>query len=159
DTIRRHPSSVRAIASAGHELAAHGDVHEPVSHLDPEREHETLHRQLAAFEDLVGQRPVGFRGPSFDLNVGSPALLDEHGIGYDSASMGNDIPYVIGGSTLVEVPVHWMLDDAPLYRHVYGATNAIAEPGRVLSMWRSEFHGIRDANGVTTITMHPWIIG
>jgi hypothetical protein len=32
-----------------------------------------------------------------------------------------------------------MLDDAPLFRHVYGATNAIADPARVLQMWSKPF--------------------
>ena len=37
------------------------------------------------------------------------------------------------------MPVQWIMDDAPLFRHVYGATNAIADPGRVLQMWSKEF--------------------
>ena len=37
--------------------------------------------------------------------------------------MGDDIPYFVGTpqGELAEVPIQWLLDDAPFYRHVYGA--------------------------------------
>jgi len=39
------------------------------------------------------------------------------------------------------------MDDAPLFRHVYGASNAIADPGRVLQMWSREFAAMHKENG------------
>jgi hypothetical protein len=42
---------------------------------------------------------------------------------------------------------------------VYGATNAIAEPARILSLWSSEFAGMHEENGCFVLTCHPWVSG
>jgi hypothetical protein len=55
--------------------------------------------------------------------------------------------------------VQWLLDDAPLFRHVYGATNAIADPGRVLQMWSKEFAAMHMENGCFVLTCHPFVSG
>jgi hypothetical protein len=75
--------------------------------------------------------------------------------------MGNDVPYDVPTTQgpLTEVPVQWLLDDAPLFRHVYGATNAIADPGRVLQMWSAEFTGMHRENGCFVLTCHPFVSG
>jgi peptidoglycan-N-acetylglucosamine deacetylase len=75
--------------------------------------------------------------------------------------MGNDIPYEIDSEDgpLIELPIQWLLDDAPLFRHVYGATNAIADPGRVLQMWSKEFAGMHAENGCFILTCHPFVSG
>ena len=92
-----------------------------------------MREQLDILQSRLGVRPAGYRSPSWDVNVWTPDLLKRHGFLYDSSLMGNDVPYEIdtGEGPLIEVPVQWLLDDAPLFRHVYGATNAIADPGRV----------------------------
>ena len=51
------------------------------------------------------------------------------------------------------------MDDAPLFRHVYCATNAIADPGRVLQMWSKEFVAMHGENGCFVLTCHPFISG
>jgi len=57
------------------------------------------------------------------------------------------------------VPVQWLLDDAPLYHHIYGSSNGIADPDRVIRMWSQEFKGMYAENGCFILTMHPWISG
>jgi hypothetical protein len=42
---------------------------------------------------------------------------------------------------------------------VYGATNAIADPGRVLQMWSKEFAGMHAENGAFILTCHPFVSG
>lgn len=160
-TVRTHLDVVRRIQAAGHELGCHGDLHERLDGLGEAEEDAILQRQLTDFEDLLGIRPVGYRAPSWELNERTPLLLREYGFRYDSSLMGNDIPYTVDTplGSLVEVPVHWMLDDAPLYRHVYGSTNGIADPGRVIDLWRREFRGMRRESGCFVLTMHPWITG
>jgi peptidoglycan/xylan/chitin deacetylase (PgdA/CDA1 family) len=75
--------------------------------------------------------------------------------------MGDDIPYFVDTphGPLAEVPVQWLLDDAPFYRHVYGSTNGIADPDRVIRLWSQEFDGMVRENGCFVLTMHPWISG
>jgi hypothetical protein len=95
------------------------------------------------------------------VNVWTPALLKTHGFRYDSSLMGNDVPYRLDtpAGPLSEIPVQWIMDDAPLFRHVYGATNAIADPGRVLQMWSKEFSAMHRENGCFVLTCHPFISG
>ena len=142
-TVENHRRSRMRIRDAGHEIGAHGNVHEAVDGLDAAQEEAVMRAQLAILEDQLGVRPAGYRSPSWDVNVWTPEILKAHGFLYDSSLMGNDVPYEIETShgPLIEVPVQWILDDAPLFRHVYGATNAIADPARVFDLWSREFAG------------------
>ena len=160
-TVVNHLPQSKAIRDAGHEIGAHGNVHEAVDMLTPEDEEKVMREQLAILADQLGVRPAGYRSPSWDVNVGTPDILKAHGFLYDSSLMGNDVPYDVPTSRgpLTEVPVQWLLDDAPLFRHVYGATNAIADPGRVLQMWSKEFAAMHKENGCFVLTCHPFVSG
>lgn len=160
-TAVNHLAACTRIRDAGHEIGAHGNVHEAVGTLDAEQEKVILREQLAILHDQLGVRPAGYRSPSWEVNVWTPRLLKVHGFLYDSSLMGNDVPYQLETpeGPLTEVPVQWLLDDAPLFRHVYGATNAIADPGRVLQMWGREFSAMHRENGCFVLTCHPFISG
>jgi peptidoglycan/xylan/chitin deacetylase (PgdA/CDA1 family) len=160
-TVENHLAPSKRIRDAGHEVGAHGHVHEAVGLLDEAQEKAVMQQQLAVLRDLLGVRPAGYRSPSWDVNVWTPALLKTHGFLYDSSLMGNDVPYTLDtpAGPLTEVPVQWIMDDAPLFRHVYGATNAIADPGRVLQMWSQEFTAMHRENGCFVLTCHPFISG
>jgi len=160
-TIVHHPAVCAAIRDAGHEMGAHGNIHETLDSLSETEEVRVMDEQLAIWDSLLDMRPTGYRSPSWELNAGTPALLKRYGFAYDSSLMGDDIPYDLStpGGPLVEVPVQWQLDDAPLYRHVYGSSNGIADPDRVIRMWMQEFDGISRENGCFVLTMHPWISG
>jgi peptidoglycan/xylan/chitin deacetylase (PgdA/CDA1 family) len=160
-TIVHHTEQIKSIQAAGYEMGCHGNVHEAVDALDEEGERRVLREQLEIYEEHLGIRPKGYRSPSWSVNVRTPRLLKEFGFTYDSSLMGDDIPYFIETphGRLAEVPIQWLLDDAPFYRHVYGATNAIAEPDRVIRLWLQEFQGMYRENGCFVLTMHPWISG
>jgi peptidoglycan-N-acetylglucosamine deacetylase len=160
-TVAHHTAAIRPIRDAGHELAAHGNVHESLDTLSDVEEAHALEAQLDIWKSCLDLRPTGYRSPSWELNAGTPALLKSRGFAYDSSLMGDDIPYRLAtpSGLLVEVPVQWILDDAPMYRHVYGASNQIADPDRVIRMWAQEFDGMRRENGCFVLTMHPWISG
>jgi len=160
-TVEHHPAPSKRIRDAGHEIGAHGNMHEAVSFLDQAQEEKIMRDQLAILKDGLGVVPKGYRSPSWDVNVWTPGILKRHGFLYDSSLMGNDIPYEIDSENgpLIELPIQWLLDDAPLFRHVYGATNAIADPGRVLQMWSKEFAGMHAENGAFILTCHPFVSG
>jgi peptidoglycan-N-acetylglucosamine deacetylase len=160
-TVVNHLAPSKRIRDAGHEIGAHGNVHEAVAFLDEAREKTVLQEQLAILKDQLGVVPAGYRSPSWDVNVWTPALLKTHGFRYDSSLMGNDVPYALDtpAGPLTEIPVQWIMDDAPLFRHVYGATNAIADPGRVLQLWSKEFAAMHRENGCFVLTCHPFISG
>ena len=160
-TVVNHLAACKRIRDAGHEIGAHGNVHEAVGMLDQTQEKRILVEQLAILKDQLGVTPTGYRSPSWDVNVWTPGLLKQHGFVYDSSLMGNDIPYELETpeGPLTEVPVQWLLDDAPFFRHVYGTSNAIADPARVFNVWSTEFSAMHRENGCFVLTCHPFWSG
>jgi peptidoglycan/xylan/chitin deacetylase (PgdA/CDA1 family) len=162
-TAERHPDIVRRVHEAGHEIGHHGYLHvSPVTQtIDEERA--ALEKGLEILEGLTGERPVGYRSPSWDLSDHSLELLAMHGFLYDSSLMDRDEPYLIPGShgPLVEIPICWELDDAPYFlfafRPIYRV--GLADPDRVLSIWRTEFDCAYAEGGTVCYTMHPQLIG
>lgn len=160
-TIVHHTEVVKRIQASGVELGAHGNVHEPPHELDAAAERRVMQEQLDLFQQHLGVRPKGYRAPGASLKVGTPALLKEFGFVYHSNLMGDDIPYFVDTphGKLVEIPTSWLLNDAPFYRHVYGAPNQMAEPDRVVGQWIQEFQGMYRENGCYVMLVHPWISG
>jgi peptidoglycan/xylan/chitin deacetylase (PgdA/CDA1 family) len=160
-TVENHLAEAKRIRDAGHEIGAHGNVHEAVDGMSREQEEAIMRAQLAILQDQLGVRPLGYRSPSWDVNVWTPDILKAHGFLYDSSLMGNDVPYEVDTAhgPLIEIPVQWIMDDAPLFRHVYGAGNVIADPARVFDLWSREFAAMHRENGCYVLTCHPFVIG
>lgn len=159
-TAARYPDTVRAIAAAGHEIGCHGDEHERVSELEPGQEEAILTKSLETLTPLAGRRPVGWRAPAWQLSPSSLDLVAKHGFEYSSNLMDRLAPYLhpeAHGRRLVEIPVAWVLDDAPFF--MFTGQRSIQAPGPVLQGWLTEFDGISELHGVTNFTFHPQIIG
>lgn len=155
-----HPDAVRSIAAAGHEIGCHGDVHERVADLEPDREREILKKSLAVLTPLAGVRPIGYRAPAWQLSPNSLGLIAEEGFEYSSNMMDRLRPYLhpaAQGRALVELPVSWVLDDAPYF--MFTGQRAMQAPGPVLQGWLTELEGITAVRGLTNFTFHPQIIG
>ena len=155
-----YPDAVRAIAAAGHEVGCHGDEHERVSELPPDREEAILLKSLEVLTPLAGKRPVGYRAPAWQFSPNTLGLIARHGFDYSSNMMDRLVPYLhppIEGRSLVEIPVSWVLDDAPFF--MFTGQRSVQAPGPVLQGWLTEFDGISEVHGVTNFTFHPQIIG
>jgi peptidoglycan/xylan/chitin deacetylase (PgdA/CDA1 family) len=156
----RYPDAVRAIAAAGHELGSHGDVHERVTELDAVQEEKVLRRSLEVLTPLAGRRPLGYRAPAWALSERTLALVTRHGFDYSSNMMDRLTPYLhpaVDGRALVEIPVSWVLDDAPYF--LFTGQRSLQPLGPVLEGWLAEFDGIVEAGGIATFTFHPQLIG
>lgn len=156
----RYPDAVRAIVDGGHEIGCHGDEHERVSELPPDREEAILARSVEVLTRLGSTRPLGYRAPAWQLSAATIPLLVRHGFAYSSNMMDRLSPYLhpaVGGRAIVEIPVSWVLDDAPYF--MFTGQRSIQPPGPVLQGWITEFEGITEAHGVTNFTFHPQIIG
>ena len=84
----RHPSLVRAIIEAGHEVASHGWDHRRVTELSVAEFRGSVRRSKRVLEEISGQPVVGFRAPSFSIVPGREWALDvllEEGYRYDSS--------------------------------------------------------------------------
>jgi len=84
----------------------------------------------------------------------------ELGFLYESSMMADDRPYELlqnGQPTgLVELPVEWILDDAPLF-NVQGAN--YASPREVAQVWIDEYDKAWEEGTMFLLRMHPHIIG
>ena len=165
-TALRYPATVRDIVAAGHEIAHHGYLHEQPSAVPYEEQVGNLDRGLAALDRVAGVRPVGYRAPMWDLSWQSPGLLHERGFLYDSSLMDSDVPYelaVAPGRTdsLVEIPIHWALDDWEQYCFLpdISGSGVIALPDKARELWWSEFEAMRDDGGCWVLTNHPFLSG
>lgn len=163
-TAHRYPDVVRSIAAAGHEIGHHGYLHEQPSAVPPAEQAANLDRGLAALEEVAGVRPVGYRAPMWDLSWESPALLHERGFLYDSSLMDDDVPYELAvGDTasLVEIPLHWALDDWEQYCFLPEVTGSglIETPAKARELWQAEFEGLRAEGGCWVLTNHPFLSG
>jgi len=155
-----HPDAVRAISGEGHEIGCHGDEHERVTELAPGREREILLKSIEVLTSLSGKRPLGYRAPAWQLSAETLPLLAQNGFDYSSNMMDRLVPYLhppMGGRALVEIPVSWVLDDAPFF--LFTGQRGIQAPGPVLQGWITEFDGITAVHGVTNFTFHPQLIG
>jgi len=164
------PDIARSVRDAGHEIGHHGYLHESVRGVDEATEEGYLLRGLEALDRVLGVRPIGYRAPSWDMNFGTPALLAKHGFRYDSGLMDSDHPYRLAAgpagpaagpaATLIELPVHWSLDDWNRWNYVPGyASSPILRPSDVEAAWAEELEAIVDVGGLFNLTMHPFVSG
>jgi polysaccharide deacetylase family protein (PEP-CTERM system associated) len=72
----RHPSLVRTIAGAGHEIASHGYGHGLVYDMTPDQFREDVRRAKALLEAVSGTPVLGYRAPSYSITRDSLWALD-----------------------------------------------------------------------------------
>ena len=166
-SAERWPAICRSIRDAGHEIAHHGYLHEGAHGATPAEEEARLLRGLAALDEVLGVRPIGYRGPNWELTFDTPALLARHGFVYDSGLMDADHPYLVatsdepGAATLVELPAHWSLDDWGPYNYLPDITGSgvISSPADVLARWTLELEALVEEGGLFMLTNHPFVSG
>ncbi|MEV0617310.1 polysaccharide deacetylase [Nonomuraea sp. NPDC050404] len=179
-TVDTYPAECAAIAEAGHEIALHGYVHEPVSKLDRAGETAAAVRARDSIVRVTGYEPRGNRTPSWDFTISTVDVLLELGIEYDSSLMATDYtpyyarrgdvaaldgPYRFGEPTsLVELPVSWTLDDYPQFEYLRLDTAVLPglrEPAAVFRNFLDDVdYMVRDEpGGVCVLTFHPQVIG
>jgi peptidoglycan/xylan/chitin deacetylase (PgdA/CDA1 family) len=156
DTVERHTAACREIVAAGHEVGHHGYLHLRSDAISPAAQREEIERGLEALGRL-GVTPRGYRSPSWELTPETFALLLHHGFDWDSSLMGDDRPYLYDG--LLELPVHWSLDDWPHLHWRPGRGDAFTAPELFLATWLAEFESALRERRHVTFTMHPEVIG
>jgi peptidoglycan/xylan/chitin deacetylase (PgdA/CDA1 family) len=155
------PSMAGVIKKSGrHEFGVHGWIHEMNSTLPDSVERRLLKKALSELTTLTGTKPTGYRAPSWNFSPNTLSILREMGFRYESSLMADDRPYELlqnGKPTgIVEIPVEWILDDAPLFdpRGV-----SYSPPRDVAQVWIDEFDKAYDEGTMLVLTMHPHISG
>lgn len=88
EIARTHPSLVRAIAGAGHEIGSHSWNHQRVHRFTPATFRDDLLASKDALEQVSGTAVAGFRAPTFSIVRETGWAIDvlaEAGFEYDSS--------------------------------------------------------------------------
>lgn len=86
--LEQNREALCSIAAAGHEIGNHSFNHEPWLHLYSKNELvEEFEKTETALMDVIGKRPVGFRGPGYSLSPTVLEVLAERGYEYDCSTL------------------------------------------------------------------------
>ena len=160
-SLKIAPQQAALIQESGmHEIAVHGWIHELNTSLDGPTEERLLRDAVDTIEEITGTRPVGYRAPSWNHSPNTLRIVREMGFLYESSLMADDRPYELvqdGEPTgMVELPVEWILDDAPLFNP---RGNSYMNPRDVMQVWIDEFDKAWEEGTMFLLTMHPHISG
>ena len=143
-----------------HEFAVHGWIHERNTQVPPDKEREMIVNAHKKLTDMTGEPIVGYRAPSWNFSPVTPQIIQDMKFIYESSMMSDDRPYelVIGGKPtgIVELPVEWILDDAPL---LDPRGDRYTAPRDWLQVQKDEFDVAFEEGTIFLLTMHPHYIG
>ena len=160
-SLMLNPGMADVIGRSGkHEFAVHGWIHERNSSLPADEERALLVRAVEYLTQVTGERPVGYRAPSWNFSCSTLAILQDLDFLYESSLMADDRPYELLASGeptgIVELPVEWILDDAPLLNPL---GDRYSSPREVLQVYIDEFDKAYEEGTMFLLTMHPHYIG
>lgn len=160
-SLKLAPEQADLIKNSGqHEIGVHGWIHEMNTTLDRPTEARLLRQAVEAIEQITGERPTGYRAPSWNHSPNTLEIVRELGFIYESSLMHDDRPYELlqdGEPTgIVELPVEWILDDAPLFNPL---GSRYMNPRDVMQVWIDEFDRAWEEGTMFLLTMHPHVIG
>src|SRR5207247_5956017 len=120
-----------------------------------------LAKTVAALERVAGRRPAGTRSSH------SAKLIRQYGYIYRSEGSADQRPYYEfdegGGNGLVNLPMHYVIDDAMYFNFNWLGTDAsaqrITDPERVGDIWWAAFRQQYNAGGYLNVCMHPFQSG
>ena len=160
-SLKLAPEQADIIQQSGrHEIGVHGWIHELNTSLDGATESRLLAQAVDQIEAITGTRPVGYRAPSWNHSPNTLQIVRDMGFLYESSLMHDDRPYELlqdGEPTgVVELPVEWILDDAPLLNPL---GTRYMNPRDVMQVWMDEFDKAWEEGTMFLLTMHPHVIG
>lgn len=150
----QYPDLVRQIVAAGHEVGAHGYVHESFA-MELDEEERRLRLSHDILTRVTGSPPVGWRSPGGLKSSRTFAVLEELGYYYDSSDKDYDRPYpaIVGNrqsTSVIELPNNTSsLDESYLYENGHQTTT------EALALWKAEFDAIYTEHGYYLLTFHP----
>ncbi len=168
----RYPEMVKKIAGKHHEIGNHSYSHTYPDQLPSrEAEKEEYVKTGKILEDLIGEAPKGYRSPAWEFSEHTFDIIREMGFKYSSNMMHTDrIGYleVFGEkSNIVELPIHWALDDAAFWLYSVRIVGKAMQPiSSVEDFWNAEFDGLyeefckeENSDICFILTCHPQVIG
>lgn len=188
-SIETFPDEMKRVADEGHEIGAHGYLHENPIAMTPEQEEAVLAKSIDVIEKLCGKKPRGYVAPWWEMSEHTAALLLKYGFTYDHSQGYRDFqPFYarVGDSwnlidytkkaeswmkplehgkeiDLVEIGANWYLDDLPpmMFMKKVPNSHGFVNPRDIEQMWRDQFDWVhRDMDyAVFAFTIHPGVSG
>ena len=179
-TAETFPETAAEIAAAGHEIAAHGYVHEDFEKLSLDEARDVIRHSTEAIERVVGARPRGMRFPPWAVDGEHFVVLLDEEYTYSSSVMDDVRPHWARGAgvvrhdgpneagpeiALVEVPITFITSDFAYFEfNGYGRPTlpaGLRNPRDVEQIWLDEFayNADRDPGAFTMLMLHPETIG
>jgi peptidoglycan/xylan/chitin deacetylase (PgdA/CDA1 family) len=160
-TAQLHPGLVEMLLEHGHEIGHHGHMHLRSDKVSAEAQAEEMHLGLQALAKAGAPKPAGYRSSSWELTPETFELVVANGFRYDSSCMGDDRPYYEhwNGQSILELPVHWSLDDWPMFGWSIDHGGNFTHPRTLVDTWLAEYESARREGRHTSFTMHPEVIG
>lgn len=188
-SIESFPDQVKRIADEGHEIGAHGYLHENPIAMTPTQEEDVLAYTVDLIERVSGKKPRGYVAPWWEMSNSTAALLLKYGFKYDHSQGYRDFqpfyarvgdswnlidysktakewmkPMIHGKEIdLVEVGANWYVDDLPPMMFMKKAANShgFVNPRDIEEMWRDQFDWVYDNMdyAVFAFTIHPDVSG
>lgn len=94
----------------GHELSAHGYRWQSPVHMTEDQERAWIARTVESFQQVSGQRPVGWHSRAPQTLNTRKLLIEEGGFIYDSDAYDDDLPYFIDAGERQHVVIPYSLD-------------------------------------------------
>ncbi|MCO6059234.1 polysaccharide deacetylase [Pseudomonas sp. MOB-449] len=160
-TAELHPALIEQLLKDGHEVGHHGHMHLRSDRISAIEQIEEMERGLEALARAGAPKPAGYRSSSWELTPETFELVLAKGFAYDSSCMGDDRPYyeTWNGRSILELPVHWSLDDWPMFGWGIDNGGNFTHPRTLTDTWLAEYESARRDGRHTSFTMHPEVIG
>ena len=172
----KYPEVVHEINKGKHEIGNHSWTHTyPDKMASKEAEEKEYRMSNSLLEKMTGKRPLGYRSPAWEFSAHTVDILERLEFEYSSNMMDKDrISYLKIGerkTSLVELPIHWVLDDAAFWLYSVRIPGKAIQPVEAVeSFWKKEFLALYDEfieeleeKGTSDIcfvlTCHPQVIG
>ena len=188
-SLETFPKEMDMIVEAGHEIGAHGYLHENPVAMTPSQEEDVLVKSIELIKGLTGEAPKGYVAPWWEMSNVTAALLGKYGFSYDHsqsyrdfqpfyARVGDEWNVIDYSKTagewmhplkhgkeidLVDIGANWYVDDLPPMMFIKNAPNShgFVSPRDIEQLWKDQFDWVyREMEyGVFPITIHPDVAG
>jgi peptidoglycan/xylan/chitin deacetylase (PgdA/CDA1 family) len=155
----RRPETVKAIASAGHEIVAHAFAQDVIpATLSDSEVREDIARTTRALADAAGSTPRGWISPRGTPNVISAQALADAGYLWHGDAFDDDLPYLqrFGERSIVAIPLTMDVNDLP---HALRYGNS---PREFVALFREVLDRARTREAGATmidVTAHAHVFG
>jgi peptidoglycan/xylan/chitin deacetylase (PgdA/CDA1 family) len=188
-SIESFPDQVKQIVDAGHEIGAHGYLHENPVAMTPTQEEDVLTKCIELIEKISGRKPRGYVAPWWEMSESTIGLLQKYGFKYDHSQGYRDFqpfyarlgdkwnvidyskravdwmhPLQSGKEVdVVGIGANWYVDDLPPMMFIKKSPNShgFVNPRDIEELWRDQFDYVyREMDyAIFPFTIHPDVSG